>query len=517
MKRFLFLCVSLFCILYAEAQEPYKLYTFNKYFEENSFIKAQQDTTTPPAFLQIKEKLPQPFWSGHQDAISCYWKAWEIAFSHLKKVTPQNNFVSPYIDAAFNGNIFMWDASFMTMFGRYGLRAFNFQGTLDNFYRKQVPDGFICREIYGASGRDCFERVDPSSTGPNIMPWVEWEYFLNFNDTDRLKRVFPPLLAYYKWFSLNRTWKDGSYFLSGWGCGMDNQPRVQEGYDVQWSHGHMSWVDANMQAVFAAKTLIKMAKVLHREQDIADLQIEAQQLDRFVNDQMWNEKLHFYTDKFRDGSLSAVQTIGSFWSLLAGVVPAERMDSYVGQLSDPNKFDRPHRVPSLAADCPQYEANGGYWRGAVWAPTTYMVLRGLTNIGRDSLAHAIGMNHLLNVVEVFNKTGTFFENYAPEKAQGNNRDNFIGWTGLAPIAVLFEYGFGIQADVPHNRLVWRVDLTDEFGVRQYPFGVNGLINLHCKARKSKKDKPVVTVVSNTNFTLSVIWGGGSYNINVKGK
>jgi len=517
MKRFLFLCVSLFCIFYAEAQEPYKLYTFNKYFEENSFVKAPQDTTTPPAFLQIKEKLPQPFWSGHPDAVRCYWKAWEIAFSHLKKVTPQNNFVSPYIDAAFNGNIFMWDASFMTMFGRYGSRAFNFQGTLDNFYRKQVPDGFICREIYGTSGQDCFERVDPSSTGPNIMPWVEWEYFLNFNDTDRLKRVFPPLLAYYKWFSLNRTWKDGSYFLSGWGCGMDNQPRVQEGYDVQWSHGHMSWIDANMQAVFAAKTLIKMAKVLHREQDIADLQIEAQQLDRFVNDQMWNEKLHFYTDKFRDGSLSAVQTIGSFWSLLAGVVPAERMDSYVGQLSDPNKFDRPHRVPSLAADCPQYEANGGYWRGAVWAPTTYMVLRGLTNIGRDSLAHAIGMNHLLNVVEVFNKTGTFFENYAPEKAQGNNRDNFIGWTGLAPIAVLFEYGFGIQADVPHNRLVWRVDLTDEFGVRQYPFGVNGLINLHCKARKSKKDKPVVTVVSNTNFTLSVIWGGGSYNINVKGK
>lgn len=517
MKRFLFLCVSLLCIFYAEAQEPYKLYTFNRYFEENSFVKAPQDTTTPPAFLQIKEKLPQPFWSGHPDAVRCYWKAWEIAFSHLKKVTPQNNFVSPYIDAAFNGNIFMWDASFMTMFGRYGSRAFNFQGTLNNFYRKQVPDGFICREIYGASGQDCFERVDPSSTGPNIMPWVEWEYFLNFNDTDRLKRVFPPLLAYYKWFSLNRTWKDGSYFLSGWGCGMDNQPRVQDGYDVQWSHGHMSWIDANMQAVFAAKILIKMAKVLHREQDITDLQIEAQQLDRFVNDQMWNEKLHFYTDKFRDGSLSTVQTVGSFWSLLAGVVPAERMDSYVGQLSDPNKFDRPHRVPSLAADCPQYEANGGYWRGAVWAPTTYMVLRGLTNIGRDSLAHAIGMNHLLNVVEVFNKTGTFFENYAPEKAQGNNRDNFIGWTGLAPIAVLFEYGFGIQADVPHNRLVWRVDLTDEFGVKQYPFGVNGLINLHCKARKSKKDKPVVTVVSNTNFTLSVIWAGGSYTINVKGK
>ncbi len=497
------------------AQQPYKLYIYNKYYDENSFVKAPQDTATPPSFAQIKEKLPQPFWPGNPDAIWCYWKAWEIAFSHLKKVTSQNNFVSPYIDAAFNGNIFMWDGSFMTMFGRYGSRAFNFQGTLDNFYRKQLPDGFICREIYGGTGQDCFERVDPSSTGPNIMPWVEWEYFLNFNDTTRLRKVFSPLLAYYKWFELNRTWKDGSYFLSGWGCGMDNQPRVPDGYDVQWSNGHMSWVDANMQAVFAAKTLVKMASVLHREADVADLQREIVSLSRFINDQMWNDKLHFYTDKFRDGSLSSIQTVGSYWSLLAGVVPPERMKEYVGQLDDTLKFNRPHRVPSLAADCPFYDSNGGYWRGAVWAPTAYMVLRGLTSVGQDDLAHAIGVNHHHNVVEVFKKTGTFFENYAPEKAQGNNRSDFIGWTGLAPIAVLFEYVFGIQADVPHHRLVWHVDMTDEFGVKQYPYGVDGTLDLHCKARKNIYEKPKIDVSSTSDLDLYVIWPGGSYTTTIK--
>ncbi|OJU52018.1 MAG: hypothetical protein BGN96_07510 [Bacteroidales bacterium 45-6] len=511
----LWLCC--FVVSLVAQQEPYKLYTYNKYFEENSFVKAPQDTASPPSFGQIRNKLPQPFWKNHQDAIDCYWRAWEIAFSHLKKGTIENGFVSPYIDPAFNGNIFMWDGSFMTMFGRYGSRAFNFQGTLDNFYAKQVPDGFICREIYGKSGKDCFERVDPSSTGPNIMPWVEWEYFLNFNDTIRLKKVFPPLLAYYKWFELNRTWKDGSYFLSGWGCGMDNQPRVPNGYDVQWSNGHMSWVDACMQAVFAAKTLVKMANILHRENDVVDLKKEIGALSRFVNEQMWNDKLHFYTDKFRDGSLSSTQTVGSYWSLLAEVVPAERMKSYVGQLADPKKFARPHRVPSLAADCPEYDPNGGYWRGAVWAPTVYMVLRGLSAIGQDSLAHAIGVNHHHNIVEVFKQTGTFFENYAPEKAQGNNRNDFVGWTGLPPIAVLFEYVFGIQADVPHHRLVWRIDLTDEFGVNEYPYGVDGIVNLKCKARKSELEKPQVVVNSSTDLDLVVIWAGGQYTLKVKGK
>lgn len=517
MRKYIFLCIICCFAFTSKAQQPYKLYIYNKYYSENSFVKAAQDTSTPPAFEQSSGKLPQPFWKGHDDAIRCYWKAWKIAFSHLKKVTAQNNFASPYIDAAFNGNIFMWDGSFMTMFGRYGSRAFNFQGTLDNFYRKQVPDGFICREIYGSNGQDCFERVDPSSTGPNIMPWVEWEYFLNFNDTTRLRRVFPPLLAYYNWFKLNRTWKDGSYFLSGWGCGMDNQPRVPEGYDVQWSNGHMSWVDANMQAIFAAKTLVKMAEVLHRDSDAVPLKTEIEYLTKFVNEQMWNGNLKFYTDKYRDGSLSSIQTIGSYWSLLAGVVPHERMSGYIGQLSDQKKFNRPHRVPSLAADCPYYDKNGGYWCGSVWVPTVYMVLRGLTAMGCDSLAHEIGMNHHRNIVDVFNETGTFFENYAPERAHGNNRDNFVGWSGLAPIAVLFEYVFGIQADVPHDRIVWRVDLTDEFGVKQYPFGKDGLVDLRCKARKNTNERPRITVSSNKDLNIDVIWSGGKYTLAVKGR
>jgi hypothetical protein len=45
-----------------------------------------------------------------------------------------------------------------------------------------------------------------------------------------------------------------------------------------------------------------------------------------------------------------------------------------------------------------------------------MVLRGLTEVGRDALAHDIARNHLDNVVTVFEKTGTVHENYAPESA-----------------------------------------------------------------------------------------------------
>ena len=50
--------------------------------------------------------------------------------------------MSNYIDTAYNGNIFMWDSAFITLFGQYGRKAFDFMGTLDNFYAKQHVDGF---------------------------------------------------------------------------------------------------------------------------------------------------------------------------------------------------------------------------------------------------------------------------------------------------------------------------------------------------------------------------------------
>ncbi|MGA8443198.1 MAG: hypothetical protein WB762_26575 [Candidatus Sulfotelmatobacter sp.] len=64
----------------------------------------------------------------------------------------------------------------------------------------------------------------------------------------------------------------------------------------------------------------------------------------------------------------------------------------------------------------------------------------------------------------------FGKNYAPGKAHGNGRQNSVGWTGVTPIAGLFEYVFGLLPDVRHNALVWDVRLADEFGVEQYPFG-----------------------------------------------
>ena len=492
---------------------------------ENVFLKMKPEATALPKFPGSRAKLPQPSWQGHPDVIACYWKAWELAFRNLHRPKKGSGFVSNFIDTAFNQHIFMWDSSFIVMFGRYGARVFNFQKTLDNFYSCQHPNGFISRELQLNTGSEQFDAYDPSSTGPNLLPWAEWEYFLNTGNRTRLAQVFPPLLAFYDWFRAYRTWPDGTYFSTGWGCGMDNQPRIsmsgpwlpyQDDYSLPaWSHNHMTWVDTTLQQIFAGRLLIRMAGVLGREQDVREIRAENRRLSRFVDTVLWNPRTAFYHDRLADGSLSSVKSIAAFWALLAGVgTPAQRR-SLIAHLRNPREFARLHPVPSLSADHPKYEARGSYWLGGVWPPTNYMVLRGLTASGEDELAHAIGRKHVEHVAHVCAKTGTVWENYAPDHPEHGDfhcaRD-FVGWTGISPITILFEYVFGLRPDVPAGKLVWDIRLTDAHGVKQYPFGKAGLLSLTCAAREKPTDPPVVTVHSTVPLTLELRWTGGKKRV-----
>ena len=487
----------------------------NRFFKENSFVNKTPENQPLPTYEDAKDCLPRPVWDEHEDTIRCYDETWRLAFGNLCKPKPDTGFVSNFIDTAFNGCIFMWDSSFILMFGKYGARVFDFQATLDNFYSHQYADGYICREIEEETGRDHFTRFDPAATGPDIMAWCEWEYYKNFGDLERLSRVFPCLMAYHDWMRLNHTWRDGTYWSSGWGCGMDNLPRLQEGYHFAFSHGHMVWNDACMQELMNCKLLIDMAKVLGREADTAGLQEERDHLIRVVNETLWDDKTAFYYDLWKNGKLNFVKHIGAYWALLAEIVPNDRAERFIAHLTNEKEFATPCMIPALSADHPMFNPVGDYWNGGVWAPTNYMVLCGLDRYGEFGLSHKIGMNYLKYVVEAFNDTGTVFENYAPcpdenGKARKGEpaRGDFVGWTGLAPISVLFEYVFGIKPDAENNVIRWHIELTERHGVQRYPFGKDATLDLICEARKSEQDEPVVHAASDRPVTIELFWNGG---------
>ncbi len=496
---------------------PYKnTYVKSIFVSENEFRTAKPVNIRPGTFAEAQKILPSPRWEGHQDAIDMYWHAWKIAVGNIMQPKENSGFVSPYLDVAYNGNIFMWDTSFMMMFARYGYRFFPFQNSLDNFYAKQHPDGFICREIR-SDGSDCFERYDPTSTGPDLLPWVELAYYRQFGDIDRLHKIFPALCAYAKWWKLNRTWMDGTYWSSGWGTGMDNMPRVKDEYNPIFSNGKMVWLDTNLQQILVDECLLQIGFYIERWQEIEELEDEMKFLRKYVNDNLWDESTGFLYDRYDDGSLCTTKGIGAFWALQSDVLPKERLDRMVAHLADTAEFNRPHRVPSLSADHKKYNPLGRYWQGGVWPGTNYMTIDGLWKHGYHDLANEIADNHYSSVLKVWKDTGTFWEYYAPEKIEPGfmARKDFVGWTGLPPIAEFIEYILGIKSDYSEKRIDWDVRQLEEHGIDRYPFGPDGTVSLTVKKRSSEEERPVISVKTAQPFDLVVRWKGEVRTIHVE--
>jgi len=483
-------------------------YTYQPLVEENSFLRKEKDTEPLPSYRESKDTLPALLWDGHDDTVVCFDKAWEIAFSNLRRPGPEDGMVSNYIDTAFNGFLFMWDSAFITMFGKYGSRVFDFQKTLDNLYARQHMDGFICREICEARKGDQFHRFDPASTGPNILPWAEWESYLVSGNEERIRRVFPPLLAFHLWMKAWRTWPDGTYWSCGWGS-MDNQPRQQPGVSVEFHHGHQIWVDTCLQQLLSDRILIQMAELIGREEDVKCLREEEAFLSGVINEKLWDPNDGFYYDMWKDGSLNRVKGIGTYWALLAGCVPADGMEKFISHLKNPEEFNRPHRVPSLSADHPDYNGNGDYWRGGVWAPTNYMILRGLEKAGQFDLARQIAINHVENVTEIFRQTGTLWENYAPEHTTPGKpaKRDFVGWTGLSPTAIVIEQIFGIHGSARERKITWRIRETARHGVLRYPMGEDA-VDLICPAHRPG-EKPPVEIRAAGPVTVELQWPDGT--------
>ena len=285
----------------------------------------------------------------------------------------------------------------------------------------------------------------------------------------------------------------------------------------------MTWVDAQAQSALAARCLARMAAALGREAEATSLRAEQARLAAWTNANLWDEEAAYYFDRRADGRLTGVKSIGAYWALLAGLVPPERSERFIAHLNDEREFRRAHRAPTLSADHPDFNPLGGYWRGAVWSPTNYMLLRGLVELDADhpaggfdgaGLAHEIALNHLAAVTAVYSDSGTLWENYAPDVIRPGQpaAPEFVGWTGLTPVAVLLEHVFGLRADQPAARLVWDLRLLEAHGVSNYPFGAGGRLNLSCERRENTRDEPRVNVEATCPVTLDLRWAGGERSV-----
>jgi hypothetical protein len=131
-------------------------------------------------------------------------------------------------------------------------------------------------------------------------------------------------------------------------------------------------------------------------------------------------------------------------------------------------------------------------------------------------AREIALEHLRTVGEVFQATSTVWENYAPESAKQGKpaTKNFVGWTGIVPIQYFIEYGIGLKADAPNNRLTWVLTSAKRCGCERFRF--NGhTATLIAQPPGDPSGAVEVTVESDGQFQLLVERDGKKWDFAVK--
>ena len=458
--------------------------------------------TVLPTFAESRALLPVPMLENEPLWLEMYWFCWEKAFEKLKTPEPQSPFTSNYIDEAFGPQIFQWDTHFMIQFWKYAHHIFPSIASQDNFYVCQDSEGYICREIREADGSYFFFRGKDNTINPPLFSWIEYDYYKITGDDSRFETVIPVLERYLAWIETHRKYGSSHdlYWQTNLGSGMDNSPRTGTG-----------WVDMSAQMVMAYNALAKMADHQGQTDKGAQFKAKAEDIKQKINRWMWSERDGLYYDVQDFGEQMAVKTAACFWPMLAHVPSDAQAKRMVAHLQDSSSFGRLIPFPTLAADHPAYRADDGYWLGSVWAPTNYMMIKGLEKYGFFDSAYEASVAYLRGMAAVFRKTGTVWENYNPDQYVESRRANpdFVGWTGLGPIALLIESVLGIEVDAPANTVRWRIHRMDRHGIRNLRMG-DATLSLRIEARQSPSAKAIITVESDRPVKLMVMCSGETH-------
>lgn len=429
--------------------------------------------------IEEKQKEPnQKFVVSDKLSKRMYAKALEITKNKIRGGDSEPFFKKPFVDAAFSDNIFLWDTCFIVCFAKYHLEELPVYQALDNFYDRMDTDGYICRE-YRQDGRPLWAKDHPVSINPPLLAFAETELYGAKKDKDRLRYAYPILKKNFEFHVNQYQGEDKLFWGDTLGMGMDNIPRFHHGWTTDIGNGMTHhqlgdklgkmggstgeerlnlfiaeyvntlqgvWnkqgrlVDFTAQMAMYALQLKFIAKEIGEVKDIPMYEDFHAEVKAALNNNCWNASDGFYYD-LGEGQQIPRKHIGMYWTLLGELVPQERMDDFLAHLSNPKEFYRKTPLPALSADDPDYKGWGDYWLGGVWAPTSYMVLKGLTKVGKNELAQDLAEKTYAAIAEVFEATGTFWENYAPDLISYGMpaKKDFCGWTGLIPIAVYQEY------------------------------------------------------------------------------
>ncbi len=495
---------------------------------QDGIFKVSLGRNSTKAGFDWKAMLPVPVYDARPEYLELYHKAWELAYEHIDTLP---GIPSPvYMDEAHRSDrIWIWDTAFMGHFCKYCPSVFPGVSSLDNFYKillsdESTPLPMVVGNVHCGKdeGKMLKFRIHHADNPP-ILAWTEYTYAMQVGSKSRLRKRLPYLQRWFEMFDsfdpavkpygasqrvMLKRFDDG-YAWGGCPSGMDNSPRGRTEAPTQRAvcpdNPELRWLDALSQQGLSALYISRIAGILGKEEEQQRWTDVHNSLSSMLNELYWDVEDSFYYDIFSDGSKCKVSTIASWWPVLAEMAGEERAWSVVARLKDSLSFGGFVPTPSLSRSDADFIEDGGYWRGSVWLPTSYMALKAADMLGEYGLAREVGGRILEHMYRTYRdyEPHTIWECYSPtayepagDKKGDPVRPDFCGWSALGPISIFIEDVIGIKEADGFGRTLlcdFEKHPAGKVGVRNYRFG-----DVVCDVIA---DETAIEVESNRPFTL----------------
>lgn len=207
----------------------------------------------------------------------------------------------------------------------------------------------------------------------------------DFFDTARIRECLAWLEPWTRWWLNHRLWEAGGLplYLHGNDSGWDNSTFFLRGVPVLTP-------DLPAFLVLQCRELAELHELVGQHHEAARWRDEAGRLLQLLLKTLWNGERFVAIYLPENEILESDTLIETIPLVLGGLLPADIRAKVIQRLQ---RYLTPHGPATEFPHSPHYKADG-YWRGPIWAPSTLLLVDGLSRAGETSLARDISHKFL---------------------------------------------------------------------------------------------------------------------------
>jgi glycogen debranching enzyme len=258
-----------------------------------------------------------------------------------------------------------------------------------------------------------------------ILSWMMQRS--NFFRADQLRQIYGPLARWTEWWL---RYRDDD---------KDGLPQYHHGNDSGWDNATPFLAGVPLESpdlcaylVLQMETLAIIAFSLKNQEEAESWQRRSEELIQDTLAHFWQGD-HFVALRSGDHLVADTDSLLLYLPLILGKrLPTDVRRELIQGLTRPGRFLTSYGLATESPESPYYTPDG-YWRGPIWAPSTFVIVEGLAACGEIDLARSLA-EKFCDLCAAYG----FAENFDALTGQGL-RDRAYTWTSSVFLVLGHEY------------------------------------------------------------------------------